>query len=108
MIQAAGLAIGYETHADNLRAENKVEWFTPEVLRAARVFLKDLSAAHFTNAGATKVDKPGFQHHPSELSGIPDEGNRGRWVHLMSLGLSHEGVLSTLLLQMQRKTVLGA
>ena len=31
----AGLAIGYEPRGGNLRAENKSEWFTPEVLRAA-------------------------------------------------------------------------
>ena len=86
-IYTAGLAIGYETRANNLRAENMAEWFTPEVLRAARVFLKDLSTAQYTNAGASKVDKPGFLYYPSELSGIPDEGNRGRWVHLVSLGL---------------------
>ena len=39
-IYTAGLAIGYETRGSNLRADNKSDWFTPEVLRAARVFLK--------------------------------------------------------------------
>ena len=41
-IYTAGIAIGYETRTNSVRAENKAEWFTPEVLRAARVLLKDL------------------------------------------------------------------
>ena len=57
------------------------------MLRAARVFLKELSTAQYTNTGATHVQKPGFLHYPSELSGIVDEANKGRWVHLVSLGL---------------------
>ena len=51
------------------------------------MFLKDLSAAQYTNQGAAEVTKPGFVYYPSELSGIIDEGNKGRWVHLVSLGL---------------------
>ena len=86
-IYTAGSAIGYETRGLNPRAENKADWFTPEVLRAARVFLKDLSTAQFANQGATKVEKPGFLYYPSELSGILDEANKGRWVHLVSFGL---------------------
>ena len=86
-IYTAGIAIGYEAKGSNLRAENKADWFTPEVLRAARVFLKDVSTAQYTNQGATEVQKPGFLYYPSELSGIIDEANKGRWVHLVSLGL---------------------
>ena len=86
-IHTAANAIGYETRAGNARAENKADWFTPEVLRAARVFLKELSTAQYTNTGATQVTKPGFLYYPSELSNIMDEANKGRWVHLVSLGL---------------------
>ena len=42
-IHTAGSAIGYETKGNNFRAENKADWFTPEVLRAAQAFLKDSS-----------------------------------------------------------------
>ena len=56
-IHTAAAAIGYETKGNNLRAENKSDWFTPEVLRAARVFLKELSTAQYTNTGATEVDE---------------------------------------------------
>ena len=86
-IHTAANAIGYETKGSNTRAENKADWFTPEVLRAARVFLKELSTAQYTNTGATQVKKPGFLYYPSELSTIVDEANKGRWVHLVSLGL---------------------
>ena len=86
-IHTAANAIGYETRAGNARAENKADWFTPEVLRAARVFLKELSTAQYTNTDATHVTKPGFLYYPSELSNIVDEANKGRWVHLVSLGL---------------------
>ena len=86
-IHTAANAIGYETKGSNARADNKADWFTPEVLRAARVFLKELSTAQYTNTGATQVTKPGFLYYPSELSSIVDEANKGRWVHLVSLGL---------------------
>ena len=86
-IHTAANAIGYETRAGNARAENKADWFTPEVLRAARVFLKELSTAQYTNTGATQITKPGFLYYPSELTNIVDEANKGRWVHLVSLGL---------------------
>ena len=69
-IHSAGAAVGYEVKGNSVRAENKAEWFTPEVLRAARVFLKELSTAQYTNTGATEVAKPGFLYDPSELSGI--------------------------------------
>ena len=85
-IYTAGIATGYETRGTMSRAENKAAWFTPEVLRAARVFLKDLSTAQYTNTGASKVDKLGFTYYPSELSGYIDEGRKGRWVHLVSQG----------------------
>ena len=86
-IHTAANAIGYETRAGNARADNKADWFTPEVLRAARVFLKELSTAQYTNTGGTKVAKPGFLYYPSELTEVVDEANKGRWVHLVSLGL---------------------
>ena len=86
-IHTATAAIGSETKGNNARADNKADWFTPEVLRAARVFLKELSTAQYTNTGATAVQRPGFLYYPSELSGIVDEANKGRWVHLVSLGL---------------------
>ena len=86
-IHTAANAIGYETRAGSARADNKADWFTPEVLRAARVFLKELSTAQYTNTGATKVTKPGFLYYPSELTKVIDEANKGRWVHLVFLGL---------------------
>ena len=86
-IHTAANAIGYETRAGNARADNKADWFTPEVLRAARVFLKELSTAQYTNTGGTKIAKPGFLYYPSELTEVVDEANKGRWVHLVSLGL---------------------
>ena len=84
-IHSAGAAIGYEVKNNSIRAENKSDWFT--VLRAARVFLKELSTAQYTNTGATEVAKSGFLYYPSELMGIIDEANKGRWVHLISLTL---------------------
>ena len=38
--------LGLTMEVDKPHAENKSDWFTPEVLRAARVFLKELSTAH--------------------------------------------------------------
>ena len=84
---AANAIGGGGTRAGNARADNKADWFTPEVLRAARVFLKELSTAQYTNTGATRVTKPGFIYYPSELTEVVDEANKGRWVHLVSLGL---------------------
>ena len=89
-IYTAGVAIGYEpqpTIGHNYRAENKADWFTPEVLRAARVFLKELSTGQYANVRHTAVTKPGFTYFPSELNRLPDEGSKGRWVHPVSLGL---------------------
>ena len=37
--------------------------------------------------GHTEVNKPGFLYYPSELNLVPDKGGKGRWVHLVSLGL---------------------
>ena len=85
-IYTAGIAIGYELRGGNLGAENKAEWFTPQVLRAARVFLKDLSTAQYTNQGASEVTKPGFVYYPVRaellMKEIRDDG-----VHLVFLGL---------------------
>ena len=66
--------------------ENKAAWFTPEVLRA-RVFMKELSTAQCASVLHTAVPKPGSAYYPSELNILPDEGSKGRWVHLVSLGL---------------------
>ena len=68
-IRTAGVAIAYEplpAIGHNSRAENKADWFTPEVLTAARVFLKELSTGQYTNVRHTAVMKPGFTYFPSE------------------------------------------
>ena len=44
----ATAAIGYVTKGSNVRADNTADWFTPEVLRAARVFLKEVCLLHST------------------------------------------------------------
>ena len=71
-IYTAAVAIGYEPRGANARAENKADWFTPEVLRAARAFLKELSVAQYANIGHTKLAKPGFLYYPSELTALPE------------------------------------
>ena len=53
-IYTAGIAIGYEARGGNLRAENEAEWFTPEVLRAARVFLLAALLSHRSEGGVRK------------------------------------------------------
>ena len=56
---------------------HRPEWFTPEVLRAAR----------YTNEGHTKVDKPASVYYPSVIVNHPDEAGKGRFVHLVSVAL---------------------
>ena len=66
----AGLATGYEPHpaiGHNYRAENKADWFTPEVLRATRVFLKELSTGQYANARHTAVTNPGIYIFPVSI-----------------------------------------
>ena len=77
-LHTATAAIGYVTKGSNVRAVYAADWFTPEVLRAARVFLKEVSTAQYTNTGATAVQRPGFLYYPSEL-GIVDVDNGVRW-----------------------------
>ena len=50
------------------KVDDRPEWFTPEVLRAARVFIKEVSSGQYTNEGHTKVDKPAFVYHPSVIT----------------------------------------
>ena len=66
---------------------DRPEWFTPEVLRAARVFIKEVSSGQYTNEGHTMVDKPAFVYHPSVITNFPEEPGKGRFVHLVSVGL---------------------
>ena len=69
------------------KVDDRPKWFTPEVLRAARVFVKEVSSGQYTNEGHTKVEKPAFVYYPLVISNFPDEPGKGRFVHLVSLGL---------------------
>ena len=42
---------------------------------------------NFSKQGHAQVAKPGFVYFPSEVIGIAQEGSKGRWVHLVLLGL---------------------
>ena len=57
------------------------------VLRAARVFIKEVSSGQYTNEGHTTVEKPAFLYHPSVITNFPEEAGKGRFVHLVSVGL---------------------
>ena len=74
-------ALGYKLK--ERRVDDRPEWFTPEVLRAARVFIKEVSSGQYTNEGHTKVDKPAFVYHPSVINNHPEEAGKGRFVHLV-------------------------
>ena len=78
-------AVGYKMK--ERRVDDRPEWFTSEVLRAARVFIKEVSSGQYTSEGHTKVDKPAFVYYPSVIMNHPDEPGRGRFVHLVSVGL---------------------
>ena len=66
---------------------DRPDWFTPEVLRAARVFIKEVSSGQYTNEDHTRAEKPAFVYHPSVLTNFPEEAGKGRFVHLISVGL---------------------
>ena len=78
-------ALGYKLKDG--KVDERPSWFTPEVLRAARVFIKEVSSGQYTNEGHTKVEKPGFVYHPSVITNFPEESNKGRFVHLISVSL---------------------
>ena len=85
VLHFATRAMGYKLK-DGKVAERPA-WFTPEVLRAARVFIKEVSSGQYTNEDHTKTTKPAFVYHPSVISNYPEEPGKGRFVHLISLGL---------------------
>ena len=63
-------AIGYKLKEG--KVGERPPWFTPEVLRAARVFIKEVSSGQYTNEGYTKTEKPAFVYHPSVLTQVRD------------------------------------
>ena len=78
-------AIGYKLKDG--KVGDRPAWFTPEVLRAARVFIKEVSSGQYTNEDHTKTETPAFVYHPSALTNFPEEPGKGRFVHLISVGL---------------------
>ena len=78
-------AIGYKLKEG--KVGDRPAWFTPEVLRAARVFIKEVSSGQYTNEDHTKTERPAFVYHPSGLTNYPEEAGKGRFVHLISAGL---------------------
>ena len=78
-------AIGYKMKEGKII--DRPTWFTPEVLRAARVFLKEVSSGQYTNEDYTRTEKPAFVYHPSVLTNFAEEPGKGRFVHLISVGL---------------------
>ena len=78
-------AIGYKLKEG--KVGDRPAWFTPEVLRAARVFIKEVSSGQYTNEDHTKTERPAFVYHPSALTNYPEEPGKGRFVHLISAGL---------------------
>ena len=66
---------------------DRPSWFTPEVLRAGRVFIKEVSSGQYTNEDHTVAETPAFVYHPSVLTNYPEEPGKGRFVHLISVGL---------------------
>ena len=78
-------ALGYKLKDG--KVDDRPTWFTPEVLRAARVFIKEVSSGQYTNEDHTKVEKPAFVYRSSVITNFPEEPNKGRFVHLVSVGL---------------------
>ena len=78
-------AIGYKLKEG--KVGERPTWFTPEVLRAARVFIKEVSSGQYTNEDHTKAETPAFVYHPSVLTNFQEEPGKGRFVHLISVGL---------------------
>ena len=85
VLHFATRALGYKFKEG--KVAERPAWFTPEVLRAARVFIKEVSSGQYTNEDHTKTAKPAFVYHPSVLTNYPEEPGKGRFVHLISVGL---------------------
>ena len=85
VLHFATRALGYKLKEG--KVAERPAWFTPEVLRAARVFIKEVSSGQYTNEDHTKTTKPAFVYHPSVLTNYPEEPGKGRFVHLISVGL---------------------
>ena len=85
VLHFATRALGYKLKDG--KVGDRPAWFTPEVLRAARVFIKEVSSGQYTNDDHTKTEKPAFVYHPSVLTNYPEEPGKGRFVHLISVGL---------------------
>ena len=85
VLHFATRALGYKLKEG--KVGDRPAWFTPEVLRAARVFIKEVSSGQYTNEDHTKTARPAFVYHPSSLTNYPDEPGKGRFVHLISAGL---------------------
>ena len=81
----AARALGYKIKEQ--KVDDRSEWFTPEVLRAARVFIKEVSSGQYTSEDHTEVEKPAFVYHPSIITNHPEEAGKGRFVNLVSVGL---------------------
>ena len=79
-------ALGYKLKEG--KVDDRPTWFTPEVLRAARVFIKEVSSGQYTNEAHTQVEKPAFVYHPSVITNFPEEPNKGRFVHLISVAVN--------------------
>ena len=78
-------AIGYKLKEG--KVSDRPTWFTPEVLRTARVFIKEVSSGQYTNEDHTEAKTPAFVCHPSVLTNFAEEPGKGRFVHLISVGL---------------------
>ena len=85
VLHFATRALGYKLKDG--KVGERPAWFTPEVLRAARVFIKEVSSGQYTNEDHTRTEKPAFVYHPSVLTNYPEEPGKGRFVHLISVGL---------------------
>ena len=56
--------------------ETRPLWLTPEFLRAARVFIKEMSSGQYTNQGHRYMPTSAFVYVPSEIQGIKQEGRK--------------------------------
>ena len=77
VLHFATRAVGYKLKEG--KVAERPAWFTPEVLRAARVFIKEVSSGQYTNEDHTKTTKPAFVYHPSVLTNYPEEAGKGRF-----------------------------
>ena len=71
VLHFATRALGYKLKEG--KVAERPAWFTPEVLRAARVFIKEVSSGQYTNEDHTKTTKPAFVYHPSVLTNYPED-----------------------------------